>query len=209
MNECPTCGQPTSAGAVCCAGREKTWKCRSCHKLSRSFATAFGKCSLCGGDLRDLHREPFDDPLTVMPIREAIRLELDSYHFYRLAWLQARDPVPRAFFEEMAQLEIDHLHELAARYHVQIDRELLVGTPQVDRALSSALFAGIPVVEPSKGAVGLFNRALAMENRAMLHFRSMAESLPEGAEKDICLELAAEEKEHIRLLQNERSRYVG
>ena len=35
------------------------------------------------------------------------------------------------------------------------------------------------------------------------HFRALAAQLPEGLEKELCLELASEEDEHIAMLETE------
>jgi rubrerythrin len=75
--------------------------------------------------------------------------------------------------------------------------------------LGNSLFAGIALKDHIQGALGLYDRALAMERRALDHFAARAASLPAGPEQDVCRELAAEEQEHIRLLSVERARYAG
>ena len=47
------------------------------------------------------------------------------------------------------------------------------------------------------------NGALEMERRTRDHFRKLAGELPAGLEKDLCGELAAEEDEHVALLEGE------
>ena len=42
-----------------------------------------------------------------------------------------------------------------------------------------------------------------MERRTRDHFRNLARELPAGLEKDLCEELAAEEDEHVALLEGE------
>ena len=42
-----------------------------------------------------------------------------------------------------------------------------------------------------------------MEKRTRDHFQKLARELPAGLEKDLCAELAAEEEEHVALLQGE------
>jgi len=42
-----------------------------------------------------------------------------------------------------------------------------------------------------------------MECRTRDHFRELATELPDGLEKDLCLELASEEEEHIAMLETE------
>ena len=49
----------------------------------------------------------------------------------------------------------------------------------------------------------LYQAALEMEKRTRDHFQKLASELPPGLEKDLCGELAAEEEEHVALLQGE------
>jgi hypothetical protein len=42
-----------------------------------------------------------------------------------------------------------------------------------------------------------------MERRTRDHFRKLARELPAGLEKELCAELAAEEEEHVALLEGE------
>ena len=42
-----------------------------------------------------------------------------------------------------------------------------------------------------------------MERRTRDHFRILATNLVEGLEKELCLELASEEEEHIAMLETE------
>jgi rubrerythrin len=71
-----------------------------------------------------------------------------------------------------------------------------------DRLLSNWLFRGIQVGE-AEGVTGLYKAALEMEKRTRDHFRKLAGELPAGLERDLCGELAAEEEEHVALLQGE------
>src|SRR6476620_11385837 len=45
--------------------------------------------------------------------------------------------------------------------------------------------------------------ALELERRTRDHFRNLARALPAGLEKELCEELAAEEEEHVALLEGE------
>ena len=42
-----------------------------------------------------------------------------------------------------------------------------------------------------------------MERRTRDHFLKLAAELPEGLERELCLELASEEDEHIAMLETE------
>ena len=71
-----------------------------------------------------------------------------------------------------------------------------------EHLLSNWLFRGISVSEDS-GISDLYQAALEMERRTRDHFRKLARELPAGLEKELCEELAAEEDEHVALLEGE------
>jgi rubrerythrin len=70
------------------------------------------------------------------------------------------------------------------------------------KLLSNWLFRGIRVAQDS-GVRDLYQAALEMERRTRDHFHKLARELPEGLERDLCEELAAEEEEHVALLEGE------
>lgn len=193
---------------VCCAGLLHTWKCTTCHKLSTGFAMPYGACHMCGGRLEVIGGREFDDALKVKPIREAIQFEIDAFHFYRLALQRAREPSQRAVLEQLCQHEVDHLHHLQEVYHAHLDENALALHPDADALLGEALFAGLDLSDPRSGPLGLYDKAIAMERRTRDHFRQLAGGLPAGPEREVCLELAAEEEEHVALLESEREQFT-
>jgi rubrerythrin len=58
-------------------------------------------------------------------------------------------------------------------------------------------------VTAKSGVADLYQMALEMEIRTRDHFQKLVRELPEGLERDLCAELAAEEEEHVALLQGE------
>jgi hypothetical protein len=48
-----------------------------------------------------------------------------------------------------------------------------------------------------------------MERRTRDHFKARAEALPPGPQKDIYTELAAEEEEHVSILETEREQLLN
>jgi len=58
-------------------------------------------------------------------------------------------------------------------------------------------------VTEESGIENLYQAALEMERRTRDHFKKLAEGLPAGLEKDLCAELAAEEEEHVAMLEGE------
>jgi rubrerythrin len=194
---------------VCCADLVYTWKCDACSKVTRSFAMPYGKCYLCGGALRIVEGYQFDDPMKVKPIRDAVQFELNTYHFYRLALQRVHDPTLRAILHQLYQHEVDHLHVLQDRYHTHLDESLLRLSPDVDALLSDSLFEGVDLGDSRDGPLGLYEKAIHMERRTRDHFKDLARGLPPGPEREVCLELAAEEEEHVALLETEKEQFLA
>lgn len=205
---CPKCRQVVAEDIVCCADLRYTWKCTSCHKLSTGFALPFGRCFLCGGTLQVVEGREIEDPMKVRPIRDAVQFELNTYHFYRLAMARATDPTLKAIFEQLFLHEKDHLHALQEKYHTHMDDTVLNLRPDADALLSDELFAGIDLTDPRLGPLGLYDKAIEIERRNRDYFKSMAAALPPGPEREICLELGAEEDEHMAILETEREQFV-
>jgi rubrerythrin len=205
---CPKCREVVAEDVVCCADLQYTWKCQKCHKMSSGFAIPYGKCFLCGGDLKVVEGYQLEDPMKVRPIRDAVQFELNAYHFYRLALSKTEHETLRAIFEQLYQHEVDHLHTLQERYHTHLDEEVLNLRPDADTLLSEELFSGIDLADPEGGPLALYDKAIEMERRTRDHFQSLARLLPAGPEQDICLELAAEEEEHVALLETEREQFI-
>lgn len=205
---CPKCREVVAEDIVCCADLRYTWKCTSCHKLSTGFALPFGRCFLCGGTLQVVEGREIEDPMRVRPIRDAVQFELNTYHFYRLAMAKATDPTLKAIFEQLFLHEKDHLHALQEKYHTHMDDSVLVLRPDADALLSDELFAGIDLTDAKLGPLGLYDKAIEIERRNRDYFKSMAAALPPGPEREICLELGAEEDEHMAILETEREQFV-
>jgi len=205
---CPKCRQVVAEDIVCCADLRYTWKCASCHKLSTGFALPFGRCFLCGGTLEVMEGREIEDPMRVRPIRDAVQFELNTYHFYRLAMARATDPTLKAILEQLFLHEKDHLHALQDRYHTHMDDSVLNLRPDADALLNDELFSGIDFGDPRGGPLGLYDKAIEIERRNRDYFKSMAAALPAGPEQDICLELGAEEDEHMAILETEREQFV-
>jgi rubrerythrin len=193
---CPKCHVVLEQDEICCAQVRYTWKCASCHKLSEGFALPYGKCHLCGGHLDVVEPRELGDSMRFRAVRDAIQFELNAFQFYKMARDRATEPNSRAVLERMFEMELDHLHEVEERYHAHLDRSVIEFEPRAERLLEEALFRDSSVR-------GVYEAALELERRTRDHFRGLAVDLPEGLEKDLCLELAAEEDEHIALLEGE------
>jgi hypothetical protein len=177
---CPKCHTVVAEDIVCCADLAYTWKCVSCHKVSTGFAVPYGKCFLCGGKLRVVKGHEFDDPMKVKPIRDAVQFELNTYHFYRLALVRAKDPTLRAVFEQLYQHEVDHLHTLQERYHTHLSETVLTLRPDEDDLLADALFQGLDLTDARGGALALYDKAIEMERRTRDHFHAGRGAFPKA-----------------------------
>jgi rubrerythrin len=187
---------------ICCAQVRYTWRCKSCFKLTTGLAIPYGKCFMCGGDLEVIPGRDLGDSMQFRAIRDAVQFELNSFHFYKLARDKARTPDQRAVLERLYEAELDHLHELEEKYHAHLDREVVELSSDENHLLSNWLFRGIRIMEDS-GITDLYQQALEMERRTRDHFRELAKGLPPGLERELCEELAAEEDEHVALLEGE------
>jgi rubrerythrin len=201
-SSCPKCRRVVEEDEICCAQVRYTWRCRSCFKLTSGFAVPYGKCFLCGGELELIQDRELGDSMRFQAIRDAVQFELNSFHFYKLARDRAANPEQRAVLERLYEAELDHLHELEEKYHAHLDREVVELSSNEESLLANWLFRGIRVTEES-GVADLYELALEMERRTRDHFRKLAGGLPSGLEKDLCGELAAEEEEHVALLEGE------
>jgi rubrerythrin len=198
---CPKCHAVLEQDEICCAQVRYTWKCKSCHKLTSGFALPYGKCFLCGGDLEVVEGRDLGDGMRFQAIRDAVQFELNSFHFYKLARAKAGNAQQRALLERLYEAELDHLHELEEKYHAHLDRAVIDLSPSEEKLLSDALFQGLSVEGASIRQ--LYDAALEMEKRTRDHFRKLAAALPDGLEKELCLELASEEEEHVAMLETE------
>jgi len=201
-SSCPKCHRVLDEDEICCAQVRYTWRCKNCLKLTTGFAVPYGKCFMCGGPLEVIEGRDLGDSMRFRAIREAVEFELNSFHFYKLARDRAQSVEQRAVLERLYEAELDHLHELEEKYHAHLDRETVELSADHDKLLANWLFQGIKL-DQQTGVKELYEVALEMERRTRDHFRKLAGDLPAGLEKELCGELAAEEEEHVALLEGE------
>ncbi|MGB9455206.1 MAG: hypothetical protein WCB12_04140 [Bryobacteraceae bacterium] len=201
-SSCPKCHRVLEEDEICCAQVRYTWRCKNCLKLTTGFAVPYGKCFMCGGPLEVIEGRELGDSMRFRAIREAVQFELDSFHFYKLARDQAQSPEQRSVLERLYEAELDHLHELEEKYHAHLDRETVELSADHDKLLGKWLFQGIHL-DQKTGLKELYQVALEMERRTRDHFHKLAGDLPAGLEKELCGELAAEEEEHVAMLEGE------
>jgi len=204
---CPKCHQTIDDDSICCVEVKYTWKCRSCGKLTSGFAVPYGRCFMCGGQNEVLEGYRGAEPEQVEIVREAVQYELDMYHFYRLAAERTTNTQVRDVLEDLYSKEQDHLTELEEKYHVHLDQDVRNPSGAVDQLMSEWIFAGINFEDTGDHVLVLYDKAIAMEQRTRDHFKTRAAALPPGPQKDVCTELAAEEEEHVSILETERDQF--
>lgn len=191
--------------------RRKTWKCQSCGKRSTGFVVPFGRCYLCGGELEVVAGGPVtDDPAAVRLVREAYERELEMATFYELALEQAKTQglgsVVQEVLEELRLKERDHIEELEGKYGVEPPTEL--ADPDARRLISGRLFEQLVETEPNARILELYDLAITLEKKTRDHFLREAEAA-EGRERELYREFAAEEEDHVAMLETERRNFVA
>lgn len=201
---CPKCHGEVEEDAICCANVKHTFRCAGCGKLTTAFTTPYGKCFLCGGDVTKVAPYEALEPETTRLVEDAIRFELEMFHFYRIARQRSITNTQRTIFEQLYLKEMDHLSEIEQKYHVHLAPEAITIPPEKERLLTSWIFEGIKL-GASESVRGLYEKAIVMERRTRDFFLKRAHELPEGMQRAICRELAAEEEEHVFVLEGELS----
>lgn len=200
---CPHCHQVLEDDAVCCANVQYTWKCTQCSKLSTGFVVPYGKCFMCGGQLEVVKPYDLKDKDTIAIVEEALQLEMNTYLFYKIAKDRTASLARQEILEELRLKEMDHIKTLEEKYHVHLPEDALEVAPNVEKIIGDDLFRNISFEENDSCLKGVYERAIVVEARTRDIFKKRAATLPDGVQKDILLELAAEEDEHIAILQTE------
>lgn len=205
-SKCPKCHQTLDEDIVCCAELEYTWKCKACGKLSQGFVVPYGRCHLCGGENEIVKGYDDADPGLLGIVQTALRFEIDMFYFYEIARKRTSNEQLRLVLEELSLKEKDHLEELDAKYHVHLDPDIRDIPSYRADIVAQWIFEGIDFNDRSH-VVAIYDKALAMERRTRDHFFACADSLEPGPEQEIYRELAAEEEEHVAVLETERAQF--
>ena len=131
-----------------------------------------------------------------------MQIEVDMYHFYRLAAQRVPDGTAKEVLENLLEQEQDHLQELQQKYHLALPDNVLLPPPGLEAVLAQQLMPGMEI-ENGDTARSIYEKALELERRSAAFFEKRASELPDGPERRICQELAAEEREHVALLETE------
>jgi glutamate synthase (NADPH) small chain len=204
---CPKCHQAIENDSVCCADIQYTWKCKSCGKLSTGFVIPYGRCFLCGGENEVVEGYSGERPDLVAIANEAVQFEIDMYQFYKMAVSRAKDEQFKAVLEELCHKEEDHLEELDHKYHLHLSPDLKNLPEQEEKIVFGFIFHGIDFKDLGH-ILKVYDRAIAMERRTRNRFQAHANALPPGPQKEMYRELAAEEEDHVSILETERQQFL-
>ena len=201
---CPKCHSVIEDDSVCCAEVKYTWKCKSCGKLTTGFVVPYGRCFLCGGQNQLVEGFGGAQPDQVKIVQEAVQYKVDMYQFYRLAMQRTSDEELRGVLEELYHTEEDHLAELEEKYHVHLDPNLRDLPEKAEQHVSAWIFENIDFKDAEGHVLEIYDRAIDMERRTRDYFLAQAKALPPGLPKETYRELAAEEEEHLSMLETGR-----
>ena len=206
---CPKCHKMIEDDSVCCADIKYTWKCKSCNKVSTGFVIPYGRCHLCGGENEVIEGYDGENPELVDIVQEAVQFEVDMYHFYRLAKQKTQDKQLRSVLDDLYHKEEEHLKTLEEKYHLHPVLDLRQLPGEDEDIVFRFIFHGIDFKDMEGHILQVFDRAIAMEKRTRNRFLTHAETLPAGSQKDLYKELAAEEEDHVAILETERENYLN
>ncbi|MHB8875905.1 MAG: NADPH-dependent glutamate synthase [Myxococcaceae bacterium] len=200
---CPKCHRPVEGDEeyICCADAALQWRCADCAKVSEGFAFPYGMCPACGGKLAVLDERKFEGAEGLKAISMAFEIELGGQAFYKKAAADSKEPALKELFAKFVTMEEEHMATLSRRYHAQVPK------PSADFKLErAAVYADVP--HRPEDPANLFRIAIAFEQRAVKFFTERGEKTAAGSvERGLYKELAAEEQEHVTLLQTEFKRW--
>jgi glutamate synthase (NADPH/NADH) small chain len=206
---CPKCHQVIEEDDVCCAEVRYTWKCKNCGKLSTGFVVPYGRCFLCGGEHDVIQGYSGAAPDQVDAVRAAFQLEVDMYQFYRIARERTSDTTLRAVLEELCFKELDHINDLESKYHVHHDPGIRDLPQSTEALVSQWIFSGLDFSDAAMHVLAVYDKAIVMEQRTRDYFLALAAKLEPGSGKELFRELAAEEEDHVTMLETEREQFLN
>ena len=175
-----------------------------------SVLQIYGECEACRtGRRTDADRGV---PTELIFARDALRIaiatERSGLEFYTRAARIAKDARGRRVFEKLAEEEQEHLEKLETRY-----RQLLVQDPQLDSRPTFLFFKGaanglFAAGTDELSAGGVDDRKALMigircERGSHKFFKRYGERFEDSEGKQIFLEFADEERQHLDLLIRE------
>ena len=202
---CPKCHQVIDDDSVCCVDVKYKWKCKSCSKVTTGFVVPYGRCYLCGGENELIEGYNGEDPEMVAIVQEAVQYEVDMYHFYRIAMQRTDDEKLKEVLEDLYHKEEEHLTSLEEKYHLHSELDLRQLPDNEEDIVFRFIFHGIDFKDVGDHVMKVYDRAIAMEKRTRNRFLTHANTLPPGSQQELYKELAAEEEDHVAILETQKA----
>ena len=105
--------------------------------------------------------------------------------------------------ERLYEAELDHLHELEEKYHAHLDREVVELSADEQNAALQLAVPRHPRHRRIRGRGPVPGRARNGAPHARPFPEAGRANCPRAWNSDLCAELAAEEEEHVALLEGE------
>ena len=115
----------------------------------------------------------------------------------------------QSVFEDLYHKEEEHLKTLEEKYHLHPVLDLRQLPSEDEDIVFRFIFHGIDFKDMEGHILQVFDRAIAMEKRTRNRFMAHAETLPPGPQKDLYKQLAAEEEDHVAILETEKAQYLN
>jgi Fur family ferric uptake transcriptional regulator len=174
----------------------------------QSVVQIYGTCEQCRTGRAPVVGEGTTEMLFARDaLRIAIATERSGRDFYTRAARITKDARARAVFLKLSESEVDHLHRLESRY-----QQLLTQDPQLEsrptflffKGAANGLFAaGAEELGKVTGDLEALMIGIRCERGSHRFFKKYGERFEDSEGKQIFLEFADEEKDHLELLIRE------
>lgn len=146
---------------------------------------------------------------TIEAVQLAIRMEIDGKEYYLKASQASGNELGKKLLAALAGEEDFHQQKFVRIYDTIRDRQawpVIVLPPDRNKKLKT-LFAAASKTVGSKVKIlstelGAIDKAMDMENKTFDFYQSQSQKATHNAERELYQSVAAEEKEHHRLLLN-------
>jgi Fur family ferric uptake transcriptional regulator len=175
----------------------------------QSVVQIYGACEDCQAG-RPSHSEAGNSELLFArdAMRVAIATERSGREFYTRAARLVKNTRGRHVFEKLATEEIDHLERLEARYRTLLERD-----PELESRPTFLFFKGAAnglfaegaeqLTKPGVDEAEALRIGIRCERNSHKFFKRYGERFEDSEGKQIFLEFAEEEREHLELLMRE------
>jgi len=134
---------------------------------------------------------------------EAMNSEIKAKEFYNNAAEKAQSQAGRKFFKELANFEQNHYNKIKSIIE-SIDKGIKIESQKYDTEIPAIKSEVEGEFEPNKEEiVDLINLAINAEKNAQERYRKISRMSTDNKVKDIFDNLANEERNHQRILENQ------